>query len=120
LNNLELAQNADGRQSLATVIINTWFLVSSKKSPSLYNPIVVLLLQCLLFIWWLATWADLITWTVAFAYSDGCYVGRCVKKRTIIFSWDSYRDSVAAATGASILNLSVNYRELCGDTPSNC
>ena len=98
-------------QAIATFIICTWYIVSVIKSPSLYNGIAVLVLECFQLVWWLSAWTNLALWAAAYTYVDNnCYGDdNCYKKRGITrTSWEGYRNAIAAGAAIGAVNLFVS------------
>ena len=97
-------------QAIATFIICTWYIVSVIKSPSLYNGIAILVLECFQLVWWLSAWTNLASWAAAYAYVDDyCYGDDCFGGRGVTqASWESYHNAIAAGAAIGAVNLFVS------------
>ena len=97
-------------QVIATFVICTWYIVSVIKSPSAYNGIAVLVLECFLVVWWLSAWGTLAAWAAAYSFVDYvCFDVNCYKKRGVTqTSWESYRNAIAASAAIGAVDLFVS------------
>ena len=53
-------------ESLVSIIICTWYIISTRLRPGLYHHIPVLVFEVFLQIWWLSCWTTL-AWSAAWA-----------------------------------------------------
>ena len=97
---------------MATLFVIAYSLLALFALPNFHNRIVVLALESILLVAWLASFADLASWAAAFAIlnpvctiSNG--ISYCVLKRMALDKrsrpWESYRDALAAAAGLGAL-----------------
>jgi len=81
--------------AIATIVVCVWYTVAVLKSPSLYNGIAVLVLECFMVIWWLASWTNLAAWASAYGFVDAVNSSA---------SLESYRAAMAAAAAIGAVN----------------
>ena len=98
-------------RSIAALIINGYYVVSTFAVPAIYNCWVFLILECLHVAWWLAWWADLAAWASAYgnsaygitAYSlpKACYLDAGLD--VVCEDAKKHKNAIAAAAGVGAL-----------------
>ena len=97
-------------QSIASFIINGYYIVSIFALPAIYNCWVFLILECLHVVWWLACWADLAAWASAYnsAYDitglslpKACYIDTNLDM--VCEDAKKHKNAIAAAAGVGAL-----------------
>lgn len=98
--------------SLVTIVVLRYRVVAVLRFPVLYNRIAVLVLECLLVVWWLSAFAGLAAWGAAVRWLDEpvCTINSsgdryCISKRAGEFSGKQYRGIVAAAASLGVVEL---------------
>ncbi|OCK92349.1 uncharacterized protein K441DRAFT_697791 [Cenococcum geophilum 1.58] len=96
--------------SIASFIINGYYIASTLALPAIYNCWVFLILECLHVVWWLACWADLAAW--ASAYSSAYDITTLSLPKACYFDADfemvcedakKHKNAIAAAAGIGAL-----------------
>ncbi|KAF2399533.1 hypothetical protein EJ06DRAFT_55899 [Trichodelitschia bisporula] len=85
----------------------TYYLIARLILPKIYNRIVILVLECIIVVAWLACWSNLASWVTAYTIRNtrSCptVFGQtfCTRKRTNLppppEHWETYRDVMGAA-----------------------
>lgn len=98
--------------SIVTIVVIAYRWLALFRLPALYNRLAVLILECLLLVWWLSAFASLAAWSAGLAWLDSpvCSVDRngnryCIYKRAQIWNGRKYRDLIAAAASIGALQL---------------
>lgn len=98
--------------SLVTIVALAYRAVAALRYPVLCNRIAVLVLECLLVVWWFSAFAGLAAWSAAVRWLDNpvCSINSsgnrfCISKRAGEFSGKHYRGIVAAAASLGAVEL---------------